>query len=403
MRIYRSILIVLLSCLFIIQTANADSSKWNVISAGGQNTCGIKTDGTAWCWGEGSFGQLGNGITPAAQTTPFEISTGEVSGSKWTVISVGISYVCGLRDNGTAWCWGKLQDEERGDSATELHSTPFAVDDNSISGSKWIDISAGAGFTCGLRNDGTAWCWGNNGSKLPPDTKPLTDMRKATLVSTDEVSGNAWDSISVNAGSICGLRNDGTIWCWQPGGFSLGDGIAISSKEKPAKIMENHLSGMKWTSISAGGSSGCGLRNNGTAWCWGHNGNGALGNADPDATSSAGPVEVSTNGVSGSEWTAVRTNDGSACGLRDDGTAWCWGRGFTGQLGNGTAPVAQIAPVAVIDKNLSGSKWTAVTMSGFHNCGLRDDGTAWCWGYGYDGELGDGLKAEKQATPVPVH
>ncbi len=403
MKTYHSFLIFFLSCFFIIQAANADSSQWVAISAGGQNTCGIKTDGTAWCWGEGSFGQLGNGITPAAQATPFEVSASGISGSKWTVISVGISYACGLRDNGSAWCWGKLRDGERGDDATELHSTPVIIEDKDISGSKWIDISAGAGVTCGLRDNGTAWCWGNSGSKLPPDTKPIYDMQKPALVDARNISGNAWTLISVNGGSICGLRNDGSGWCWQPGGFDMGNSATISSRYKPAKIDADHFSGMKWISISAGGSSDCGLRNNGTAWCWGHNDNGALGNGDPDATSSTLPVEVSTSGVSGSEWTVIRTNDGSTCGVRDDGTAWCWGRGFIGQLGNGTTPAAQILPVAVIDKNLSGSKWTSVTMSGFHNCGLRDDRTAWCWGYGYDGELGDGIKAEKQTMPVPVH
>ena len=39
--------------------------KFIDITAGDEHTCGLVADGSVYCWGEGDFGQLGNGATPA--------------------------------------------------------------------------------------------------------------------------------------------------------------------------------------------------------------------------------------------------------------------------------------------------------------------------------------------------
>lgn len=373
----------------------AASIGWKVISAGGQNTCGIKSDGTAWCWGQGFSGQLGDGTTNPAQTAPVTVNVKGLSGKAWTAISTGISYACGLRDNGTAWCWGQGSEGQRGDGVTtDVQTTPAAIVEKGVSGRKWTAISAGADSTCGLRDDGTAWCWGfKSGGRFGTDEK----ISIPQAVDASNVSGEKWVAIKTHSGSMCGLRDDGSGWCWGSGSLGNGD---TADAQSPVRISSQNISGLKWSDAVPGGSSGCGLRDNGTLWCWGDNAHGTLGNAQ--SYSETKPVLVNANAITGAKWVAIDTNDGVACGLRDDGTAWCWGRGFAGQLGNGADKEAQPIPVLVNSKNVSGSKWVNISVSGFHSCGVRNDETAWCWGWGYDGEGGNGSRTQAQTVPVKV-
>lgn len=117
MRMYFISFIILFTCFLgsVVVDAAPTDTDWKAISAGGQNTCGIKNDGTAWCWGKGSDGERGDGLTTEIQATPSAVINTGISGSKWTMVNAGASLTCGLRDDGTAWCWGWGYDGEAGD------------------------------------------------------------------------------------------------------------------------------------------------------------------------------------------------------------------------------------------------------------------------------------------------
>ena len=63
------------------------------------------------------------------------------------------------------------------------------------------------------------------------------------------------------------------------------------------------------------------------------------------------------------------------CGVAEDHSAWCWGRNAFGQLGDGTI-TDRPTPVEVI----GGEKWHKLSGSFRHTCGIKLDGSAWCWG-----------------------
>ena len=70
---------------------------------------------------------------------------------------------------------------------------------------------------------------------------------------------------------------------------------------------------------------------------------------------------------------------------------WCWGGNYYGELGDGTNKNKKIKPVQ--------EKWNVKTWkppsTGFsHTCGTRTDGSLWCWGYNYYGQLGDGTNTD---------
>ena len=77
------------------------------------------------------------------------------------------------------------------------------------------------------------------------------------------------------------------------------------------------------------------------------------------------------------------------------GTAYCWGFNGQGQLGDGTN---RLVPVAVS----GGRTYTALVAGGQHTCGLVSGGTAYCWGENYYGQLGDGTSGTNRTAPVAV-
>lgn len=84
------------------------------------------------------------------------------------------------------------------------------------------------------------------------------------------------------------------------------------------------------------------------------------------------------------------------CGLTSTGEAYCWGYNYHGQLGNGTN-VDAVAPVAVV----GGLRFVQLTAGGEFTCGIAVDRKTWCWGENSAGELGDG-SANHQNHPVLV-
>ena len=157
------------------------------------------------------------------------------------------------------------------------------------------------------------------------------------------------------------------------------------------------LAGTTLTQVSAGGLAACALSSAGAAYCWGLGSSGQLGNG---GTSSSGqPVTVSARGVRFGE-ISVGYND--ACALTMAGAAYCWGYGSDGELGDGGTSSSGV-PVAVSTTGvLSGLTLTQISTGYEHTCVLSTAGAAYCWGSNNDGQLGSGSTASS-GVPVAVH
>lgn len=353
------------------------AGNWKQVSAGIATRCGIKTDDTAWCWGLGGFGDLGNGANDDTYL-PVPVS----GGGTWTSIDVG-GHVCGIKSDGTAWCWGWNFYGHHGNGTTTNSNVPVQVS----GGGTWTAISAGYTRTCGIKTDGTAWCWGV-GALGDGET---TDSSVPVQVDDDD----GWETITAgDTGSqagydhSCGTKDDGSAWCWHAnywGELGNGEWGQNADSPVPVEVGGEH----SWTDVAAGARHTCGLRADAELLCWGLSGDGRLGTSG--LASSALPDLVVEEGP----WRQVSPGDLHTCGTRTDGTGWCWGSNGWKQLGPATAAGASSVPVQV-----PGS-WASLDAGDFATCGVRADGKAFCWGKSWSGGLGDVSTAES-ATPVPI-
>ena len=327
-------------------------SPWSTITSGDLYTCGIRSDGTLWCWGFDGYGRLGRGSFPAQFDT----------NSNWAGFTASSITGCGTRTDRTLWCFGQNTDGQLG-TGTESGGQ---VGTNT----NWADITAGIIHSCGTHTDGTLWCWGSGYRGLIGDG---TTTSRSTPV---QVGTNTnWADIDAGSYHTCGIGTDGTLWCW-------GNSALL-----PNQVGTN----TNWTDITGGGEHTCGLRSDGSLWCWGDNSFGQLG--DGTTTSRATPVQVGTN----TNWTNIDAGGTHTCGLRDDGTLWCWGSGYNYRLGDGTT-TTRITPTQIG----TSTNWSDITASTSHTCGIRTDGTAWCWGYNQYGSVGDGTTVAR-SVPTQIY
>jgi len=128
------------------------------LTAGLAHTCALSNEGGVWCWGSNGLGQLGDGSTTDS-SAPVAVS-GLAGGV--AAVAAGYYHTCAVMDaahGGRVRCWGEGLWGQLGDGARHDSKTPVAV--SGLTGA--VAIAAGLGHTCAVTNAGGVWCWGDNG------------------------------------------------------------------------------------------------------------------------------------------------------------------------------------------------------------------------------------------------
>lgn len=236
-----------------------------------------------------------------------------------------------------------------------------------------LAFGAGGTNTCAVLGDHSLWCWGNN------DYGQIGDGTTTTRLLPVPITSLGTGVAAVTCGSnqqTCALMLDQTVRCWGDNSIgSLGDGTTTSS---PIPVTVTGLAGV--VELHTGAGFTCARKGDGSVWCWGDNSMGELG--DGTTTDRSIPVIVTGVGTSAVELVGGWLH---ACIRRADGTVWCWGDNGSGALGDGTFTNAT-DPVQV--SGLTGA--TAIRAGAYDTCAIKSDGTFWCWGYNHDGQMNDG-------------
>jgi len=362
-----------------VTDGGASSGSITSIAAGDVHTCASRSDGTAWCWGDNTYGQLGDG-TRVARSAPTSVLTGVAS------VAGGGAHSCAILASGGAMCWGDNASGQLGDGSRRSSTTPVIV--SGLGGAAELALGGGykppsgpipdiyvEGHSCVRRVDGTVSCWGDNAVGQLGNGRAGGDATRPALVS------GVTDAVDIAAGlrHTCVVRGtDGSVLCWGNNeDAELGQPRTITASGAPLAVPG--LSNV--VAVGAGGKKTCVLRSDGSVACWGLN-ECYLELFCRVATT----VETPTPIMVPPSVVDVTFAWGHGCVMQAGGVD-CWGANYAGQVGDGTmssrsnpVPVVGLAAPAI-----------AITVGGAHTCAALGDGTAACWG------LLDGT-----ATPSPV-
>ena len=373
------------------QAALATAQGGSSISAGEGLSCAIES-GEAYCWGDNYYGDLGDGSTTNSNVPVAVDTSGVLAGETITQIAAGGASACALGNSGAVYCWGDDIAGELGDGSTTSSSVPVAVDTSGVLAGKTLtQISAGSLHTCALDSAGAAYCWGDNYSGDLGDGSTTSSSVPVAVDTSGVLAGKTLTQISAGSLHTCALDSAGAAYCWgYNGNGGLGDGSNSDSSVPVAVDTSGALAGKTLTQISAGGYHTCTLDSAGAAYCWGLNIYGDLG--DGSTTNSNVPVAVDTSGgLAGKTLTQITAGEYHTCALDSAGTAYCWGDDGWGALGNDSYRNSSIAVAVDTSGVLAGKSLVQITADGSAGeCALDSTGATYCWGYNYNGQLGDG-------------
>ncbi len=299
------------------------------LSAGSSSfhTCALTSAGGVKCWGQNTYGQLGDG------TATRRLAPVDVTGLPGSVVAIatGSEHTCALTTGGAVKCWGWNTYGQLGDNSATTRVTPVNVTGLQ---SGVTAIAAGLGQTCAVTSGGAATCWGYNyDGELGDGT---TTNRAAPVAVIGLQNGVA--ALSAGSFHTCVLTSGGGAKYWgNNASGQLGDGTT-TTRHTPVNV-----SGLQTgaASVEAGGGHNCAVTTAGGARCWGNNDDGELG----DGTTTGRPIPVDVvglqNGVAGISAGATHT-----CAFTAAGVARCWGWNHNGELGDGTL-VNRPTPVVV--------------------------------------------------------
>lgn len=316
--------------------------------------------------------------------------------SAWMQVSAGEDHTCAIDPGGAAWCWGSGESGRLGRGSTTDSLVPVRVTTSQMQ-EPLVAISAGAAHTCAVDVNGKPWCWGAGGAgrlgrgSTTGSTTPVEVTTTAMSAPVTQVSAGEQHTCAIAAGSA---------WCW--GLNTWGQVGDLSSVNRTTPTLVLALSMGQVTDISAGGRTTCAVSQERRAWCWGAGDWGRLGNDDQFGQTQFSPVPVArlTGGML-ADIATITVGTAHACAVDVNGKPWCWGLGDNGRLGRGSTAIA-LAPAAVtVGGTGMPSSVTAITAGGAHTCAVVATGAAWCWGAGASGRIGDGAQTNR-TTPVRV-
>jgi alpha-tubulin suppressor-like RCC1 family protein len=341
---------------------------YRAVATGGEHTCAVATDGSAWCWGRGLEGQLGIGVKEN-RDTPARVS----GTASFTAITAGVAHTCGLANDGAVYCWGWNAFYERGNATDSRDDVPVPVE----TPTRFRALSAGANHTCALSLDSLAYCWGAN------QYGQLGDGTVRTRAQPQRASGNTkFVDITAGGGHSCALTVAGEAWCWGRNDIAqLGRGSVSAFSSTPALVNTP----IRFRQIDAGLEHTCAVALDTRFFCWGGGVYGELGTGGatpkphPD---SPVPVTISPLFPAGLQ---ISAGEHHTCAIGYE--LRCWGLGTEGQLGIGVN-TTNFHPQPVHLHFRDTFVPTIVATGGnTHACALSDQ-RVYCWGTGEFGQLG---------------
>ena len=351
---------------YVTVKTSADQKVATQISTGGYNTCALLDDATVECWGYNFAGALGDNVSEDTNVlTPVQA----YNLTNAVKVSAGSTHQCALKGDGTVWCWGTNTFGELGDGTNYYSKKPQLVPGIANA----IDIDVNYSTSCAILSDLTVKCWGlnigkifgdNSEKNLSPRTVPdLANVKKlslgrsfncALLTNNDlkcwgdnsigqlgvgyispenatyisAVIASDVKDFSIGGTNACYLDFNENYYCWGSNNYDqVGD-----DSGRPVLAPKLVLTGVKKISENIGYHQ-CVAMTDQTVKCWGWNPHDQLGIGE-DVTKRT-PVTATEVWIG--EYSQIEVGYFHTCTLSErSGVVQCWGMNDHGQLGNGS-------------------------------------------------------------------
>jgi alpha-tubulin suppressor-like RCC1 family protein len=322
-------------------------------------------------------------------TNPSVVTSGAFTVSGTAVfagaISAGSAFALVAKPDGTVWGWGDNYYGQLGDSTNAARWSPTLVPNLSA----MTGVAAGLSHSAARKTDGTPWTTGSDSSGQLGNGAAGAQSSFAALGKPGGVDVIA---VAANWGHTLVLGADGRVWAFGDNDSGqLGNG---NNFDQNAPVLVSGLTNVQ--AIAAGRYHSLAVKTDGTVWAWGANSAGQLGTGG--ISPSNVPVQVTTvatTNLTGA--TTVAAGAEHSLARKADGTVWSWGRNSEGELGSGATGANRPRADQVVQLTYA----RGIAAGDLFSLAVRQDGSVWSWGYGANGQLGNGLP-NNQASPVHV-
>ena len=210
----------------LVPTRVGTASNWTAVAAGGNHSLAINSQGELWSWGSNGFGQTGFGTTSGNTLVPTRVGTA----SNWTAVSAGGNHSLAVNSNGELFVWGS---NWSGATGLGITSGNTLVPTRIGTASNWTTVSAGNTHSLAMNAQGELWAWGSNwggvtGLGIAGDDT-LTPTRVGTASNWTTVSTACYHSLAINA--------QGELWAWGSNGYgATGLGTFSGDTLTPTRV-----------------------------------------------------------------------------------------------------------------------------------------------------------------------
>ena len=344
---------------------------WKSIFVGEMSyVIGLKADGTLWAWGSNNLGQLGIGGNNQ-KNIPVQIG----SENDWKQVSIGGAtelindhqgaYVLAIKNDGSLWAWGNNSHGQLGTGNKLNSATPIRVGNSN----DWKQTCASINTSSAIKNDGSIWQWGKSNVEF----QSLQSNTPVIFTGINQINTFA---IGVSDLTHLAAKKDGSIWAWglnQAGQIGNGGTNVINNPIQIAKSLS-------FSSIYKSSFNSFGITASGQLYGWGYNAFGQLGDGTNENKSA--PTLINTM----NSCKLLSNSPNTTFAIKLDGTMWATGSSNNGSFGNGI----DLNQFYSFTKISNDNDWNSVFSASGYTFAIKNNGSLWVAGDNRFGQLGLG-------------